>query len=106
LDLLVEKCIKILFDAPGGERLRFKIVILASTADIEKSYSEIYGKGTDFIAFYSPKIDTVFISVDELKQGILAHEIAHVIIQHYFYNAPSRMIHEAIAQLVETQIEK
>lgn len=105
LDLLVENCIKILIDAPNGECLRFKIVILASVADIRKSYSDIYGRGTDYIAFYSPKVEAVFISLDKLRRGILAHEIAHVIMHHYFYNV-SRIVHEDVAQMVETQSDK
>jgi hypothetical protein len=106
LDILVEKVVTILLKAWPIEQLQFKIMLLPSDTDIRKIYSEKYGKGGDYIAFYSPKDDTIFISVSDLRQGILAHEIAHVIIKHYFYNGASGITHETLAQLVENHIDE
>jgi len=106
LDVLIEEVILILVQSRPAEELKFKIMLLPSDTDIQKIYSEKYGKGDDYIAFYSPKDNTIFISVDDLRLGILAHELAHVIINSYFYNAPTKMIHEALAQFVEKHVEE
>jgi hypothetical protein len=106
LDILIEEVILILVQSRPAQELKFKIMLLPSDADIQKIYSERYGKGDDYIAFYSPKDNTIFISADDLRPGVLAHELAHVIINSYFYNAPTKMIHEALAQFVEKHIDE
>ena len=106
MDVLIEEVILILVQSRPTEELKFKIMLLPSDTDIQNICTEKYGKGDDYIAFYSPKDNTIFISVDDLRLGVLAHELAHVIIKSYFYNAPTKMIHEALAQFVEKHIEK
>lgn len=106
LDVLIEEVILILVQSRPAEKLKFKIMLLPSDTDVQRIYSEEYGKGDGYIAFYSPRDNTIFISVNDLRLGVLAHELAHVIINSYFYNAPTKMIHEALAQFVEKHIDE
>ncbi len=105
LDMLVEKVMRILVQTPPRQT-RFTVELLPSETDIRKIYSVRYGKGDDYIAFYSPTENTIFISIDDARLGVLVHEIAHAIISKLFYNAPTKMIHEALAQFVEDHIDE
>jgi len=105
LDVLIGKVAMILLNSRPPEQLKIKIMLVTSAADIQAIYSDKYGKGKDYIAFFSPKDGTIFISVSDLRLGILAHELAHVIIHHYFYSAIPSRIHELLAQFVESHID-
>lgn len=89
--------------APPG--MRFKVSLMNSPADVQQVYRQMYNRSVDFIAFYSPQANTVFIAVDEVNLRVVAHEIAHAVINHYFQNAPPVKIHEMLAQYVESQVD-
>lgn len=103
LDVIVERVETILDMFPKG--LKFTIVLLSSDTDVQKVYRNRYGSRVNFIAFYSPKDKTVFISVDDIKLGVLAHELTHVILDQYFGVSPPVKIHEILARFVETHLK-
>jgi hypothetical protein len=57
-DLIVERVKSILDMFP--ENLEFRIAICSSGREIQKAYKLIYGKTTNYSAFYAPEINTVF----------------------------------------------
>jgi predicted metal-dependent peptidase len=85
--------------------LNFRIMLLSTDTEVQQAYRSRYGKSVDYIAFYAPKDKTVYISVDDIRLGVLAHELAHVVIEHYFLNSPPNKIHEVLAQFVETHLQ-
>ena len=99
LDAIIERVETILDMYPGG--LRFKMVLLPSANDVQKVWKNKYGRSQDYIAFYSPGDNTVYVSVDDVRVGVLAHELTHVILDHYFRVSPPGKIHEVLAQFVE-----
>ncbi len=102
LDAIVERIETILDMFP--KELKFKVILLPSDTDVQKIYRKKYGKNVDYIAFYSPREKTVFVSVNDISLGVLAHELAHVIID-LFYGIPTPVnIHEVLAQYVESHI--
>ena len=58
----------------------------------------------DYIAFYSPKKNTVFYAAAKTKLRVVAHEIGHVVAEHYFAISPPPKIHEVLAQYAESHI--
>ena len=86
-------------------KLRFTITLLPSKKEVQEQYRQQYDRDVEFIAFYAPETDTVYVSVKDIDLHVFAHELAHVIIDHYFNRAPPVKIHEVLAQYVETQIE-
>jgi hypothetical protein len=102
-DVIVERVETILEMFPRG--LKFTIVLLSTDEEVQKIYRDKYGRRVDYIAFYSPRDKTVFISVNDIRLGVLAHEFAHVIIDRY-YGIPTPVnIHEILAQYVESHLE-
>ncbi|HHN65339.1 MAG TPA: hypothetical protein ENK09_08280 [Nitrospirae bacterium] len=103
VDGLVEHVESILEMYPS--MMHFRIVLLDDDNEVRAVYRRQYNKSVNYIAFYSPQEKTVYISVDDVELRVLAHEIAHVVIDHYFGVAPPVKIHEVLAQYVEKHLE-
>ncbi|TYO98333.1 hypothetical protein EDC39_107134 [Geothermobacter ehrlichii] len=86
------------------DNFRYRVVLLDSAEDVDRVYQQQYGMKRDFIAFFSPKTDTIYISTADVDRNVFAHELAHAVIHHYFHRAPPTKIHELLAQYVESQI--
>jgi hypothetical protein len=102
-DLIVERVKSILDMFP--ENLEFRIVICSSGMEIEKVHKVIYGKETKYSAFYSPEINTIFFSVDDMELSTVAHEFAHVIMTNYFTISPPVKIHELLSRYAAKHIK-
>jgi len=103
VDAIFERVEALLDMFPRG--VQFKIVLLPSDRDVQRTYKGKYGADVDYISYYSPRDKTVFISVDDVRIGVLAHELAHVVVDLYFGVPPPQKIHELLAQFVETHLK-
>jgi hypothetical protein len=63
-----------------------------------------YGYGTEAIAFYLFEDNTIYATAKDLSESVLAHEMAHCIIDHYFGVRPPRRIEELLAVHVDTHL--
>lgn len=103
IDVIVERVETILEMFP--KKMKFTIALLSSEDEVQDIYRKKYGRKVDFIAFYSPKDKTVFISVKDTELTVLAHEIAHAIIDFYYGMSTPAKIHEVLAQYVESHLK-
>jgi hypothetical protein len=103
VDVLIERIQAVLDMRP--RELRFRMVLLATDSDVQKVYRSKYNANADFIAFYSLRDKTIYLSVNDIRLGVLAHELAHMIIDHYFGVPPPVKIHEVLAQFVEEHLK-
>jgi len=78
--------------------------MLPSDEEVQAVYKKKYREDVDFIAFYSPRDKTIFVSVPDTNLGVLAHEIAHAVIDLYYGRATPLKIHEVLAQYVESHL--
>jgi len=102
IDFIVEKVMKVLnMYLP---ELKFKIRIILSKRGVHDAFKRIYNVEVNYIAFYSPKENTVFYSARNADLRVVTHEIGHVVAEHYFTVSPPRNIHEVIAQYAEKHI--
>jgi hypothetical protein len=104
LDTIIQRVEAVLDMFPRG--LKFTMVLLPTSKDVQRVYTGKYGRSPDYIAFYSPRDNTVFISVDDVRVAVLAHELSHVVVDKYFRISPSYRIHELLAQYVETHLDE
>ena len=102
LDLIVEKVETALSMFPA--KVAFTIELHPGRKGVAEAYRRIYKRDVNFIAFYSPSRNTVFFAVDKAKLRVAAHEIAHVVIEHYFAVSPPQKIHEVLAQFAEKHV--
>lgn len=102
LNNIVEKVMAVLEMYP--KNLRFTLVLLPDAREVQRVYRENFGKEVNYIAFYSPKHKTMYLSIRDIELRVIAHEIGHVVVDHYFDVPPPVKIHEVLAQFAETHI--
>lgn len=102
ISTIVEQVQKILDMHP--QELQFHIHVLSSPEEVQYIHQSIYGIKVDFIAFYSPQNETIYLATNSLKRSVLSHEIVHAVVDRYFDKAPPTKIHELLAQYVEGQL--
>ena len=102
VDILVEKVMSILEMDPKLYGLT--VVILPDTESVRQAYRKAQSNDPGYIAFYAPLEDTIYLSVADVTLQVIAHEIAHAIIYHYFRVGPSEKIHELLAQYAASQM--
>jgi hypothetical protein len=103
IDVIIERVETILEMFPRD--IRFSIMLLSSEDDVQVIYKNRYGRSVDYIAFYSPRDKTIYVSVRDVDVGLLAHEISHVIVDFYYGMSTPTKIHEVLAQYVETHLK-
>ncbi|MFO7840432.1 MAG: hypothetical protein R6X08_13155 [Desulfosalsimonadaceae bacterium] len=102
LDFIVEKVMQVLdMYLP---KISFKIVIHGSKEGVQASFQKIYNQKVNYIAFFSPSENTVFLSARDADLPVVAHEIGHVVAEHYFNVSPPARIHEVMAQYAEKHV--
>ena len=69
-------------------------------------YASIFGHELKTSSFYINDYNTIYISADDFTKEILGHEIAHLIISHYFVVPPPEKVAELLAGYVEYQLRK
>jgi hypothetical protein len=102
VDLVVEKAETVLDMFPN--KLHFTLILLPDSDGVSRVFYQNYHKRVNYLSFYSLSQKAIYISVDDANIHILAHEIGHAIVDHYFKVRPPYNIHELMAQFVEKHI--
>lgn len=101
-DTLFRRAQEILDMYPPGVHTTVKI--LEDKQDIQGIHVKQFGYGTKAIAFYLFEKNTIYAARKDLSERVLAHEMGHCIIDHYFRVRPPRKIEELLASQVDTQL--
>lgn len=102
LDFITTKVMKVLDMYP--KPLKYSIEILPGERAVKKAFRQIYNVDVDYIAFYSPRLNRIYFSDNNGRLRVVAHEIAHAVVEHYFQVSPPQRIHEVMAQYAEKHI--
>ncbi|MBM3252623.1 MAG: hypothetical protein FJZ11_07605 [Candidatus Omnitrophica bacterium] len=88
-------------------KLHLKAMIYKNQAQIDEVYIRIfnYSDGEERISFYVHKFTTVFTAEQVIREGVLAHEMGHAVVDHYFVVLPPEKIKELLSQYVELHLE-
>lgn len=101
-DIIIEKVQVVLDMFPNKYHIR--LVVLPDSSDVAAVYKKRYGKRVDHIAYYSLSEKTIYISADDANLRVLAHEVGHSVIDHFFKVRPPYNIHELMAQFAEKHV--
>lgn len=102
-DLLFMKAQQILNMYPSGIRVNVKL--FKRVSGLREEYKRIFSSPTNIISFYIFKYNTVYLSEDTIREGVVAHEFAHSIIDHYFTIMPPRKVQEILATYVDAHLK-
>lgn len=101
-DLIFSKVQELLDMRPKDIHLKAKIY--RDQNDLDKVYMEIFNEENKFIAFYVFKLNTLFATEKKISANVLAHEIAHCIVDHYFSVIPPKKVAEMLAQYADLHL--
>lgn len=102
-DLIFKKVETLLDMYP--RRIRINVKIYHNPEELPGVGEGISGAVNRASSFYIHKQRTIYTTVKNISEGVLSHEIAHSIIDHYFVILPPRKIQELLAMYVETHLE-
>lgn len=102
IDVIIEQVQSVLDMQP--DKLRFTLNILPDVTAVRDAYVAIYGKPVNYVAFYSPSRNTVYISPEKASLKVIAHEFGHVVVENYFQVSPPVKVHEILAQFAERHL--
>ena len=103
-DLIFSKVQEILDMRPKD--LRLNVRVYRQQDDLDRVYVEIIGADNKFIAYYVFKINTLFATEEKVSANVLAHEIAHCVVDHYFSVVPPAKVAEMIAQYADAHLRE
>jgi HAMP domain-containing protein len=101
-DLIFFKVQEILDMRPKG--LHLNVRIYKGQDDLDRIYMEIFDQNNNFIAYYIFKLNSLFMSEEKISANVMAHEIAHCIVDHYFSVIPPTKVAEMIAQYADAHL--
>lgn len=80
------------------------INVYPSKTKFHEAYFTITGAPCRVRAWYIFEVNTIYVNGEDVHEGILAHEIAHSIIDHYFSVRPPKATAEILARYVDEHL--
>lgn len=103
IDIIARKAKKILDMHPEG--LHVNIRVYKKEKELWETYEDIFNEKKDHKAFYIHKFETVYISLNNVSESVLAHEIGHALVDNYFAVLPPAKIRELLACYVDVHLK-
>lgn len=85
---------------------RVDLKVLRSREELQEKSFEITRQREDHKAFYAHGLRTIFSSEQDIIDSIIAHEMAHAVIDHYFMAPPPSKVAELLAGYVDEHLER
>jgi hypothetical protein len=84
--------------------LDIALILLPDYQSLGEAFREFSQSEHIPLAFYSHKTESIYIDVSSITSGVLAHEMAHAVINHYFSEPPPAKMQEILAQYVDMHL--
>lgn len=97
--------VQAVLDMPKHD-MKFQIRLYRDQNDLSAVFEEITSRHTQVPAFYWKETNAIYLNLETISAGILAHEMAHAVIAHYFIISPPEKISEVLCQYVEREVSK
>ncbi len=104
VDLIFRKVEELLDMYMYPEEVNLKIVIYGNKQSLDSKYSQLYGAENTFEAFYAKEDKVIYVNAANILTTILAHEMAHYIIDEYFVINPPDKVQELLAGYVDEHL--
>ncbi len=105
IDALYERVQEILDMLKKSEK-KVSINLYPGKKMLAQAYKKIFGAELNIRAWYLYEINTIFINIDDIDERMLAHEMAHAIIDNYMTTRAPRATAEILAIYVDTHLFK
>lgn len=92
----------------GIHTLQFTVTIrlFADRKSLVAGYNKLYGKTHKKVPrlLYDFLYKVIYVNVEDIDEGMLAHEFTHPILREYFKQPPPRVLTEILATYVESHL--
>ncbi|MFC1830814.1 hypothetical protein ACFL0S_02185 [Thermodesulfobacteriota bacterium] len=102
VDLLFEKVLLIL--GMDNQIKKIRVRLLSNEEQLEEVFKKIFQKEKNVRAWYVYELNSVFLHVGDVNAGMLAHELGHAIIDHFFSVQPPRATAEILTGYVDDHL--
>ncbi len=85
---------------------KVSIEVLGSRRDLQAKCFELVHANEAYKAFYAHGLRTIFSSEQDIIDSIIAHELGHAVIDHYFMVPPPSKVAELLAGYVDEHLER
>ena len=83
---------------------RVRINLYQNKRQLGDEFKDLYHKECYLRAWYVFEKHTIYLNLEDLHEGMLAHEMAHAIIDHYFAVRPPAATAEILARYVDSHL--
>ena len=97
--------VQVILEMPKPD-LRVHIRLYRNQEELSEAFGKITGRSTQSPAFYWREANTIYLHLEKISTGILAHEMGHAVISHYFIVSPPEKIAEILCQYVDKDESK
>lgn len=102
IEIIAQKVRQILNMHPIGYEVQIKI--FENRKSLQDCYENLFGHRKNIISFYVYKHNTIYTNQKDISEHVMAHELAHSIIDHYFVILPPENISEMLAIYVDMHL--
>jgi len=102
VDLLFEK-VQLILDMRKKMR-KVRVRLFSNSDQLHQAFKKIFKRKCVVRGWYLFEFNTVFLNVDDVHEGMLAHELGHAIIDHYLTVRPPRATAEILAKYVDKHL--
>ncbi|MDD5644394.1 MAG: hypothetical protein PHO00_02950 [bacterium] len=102
-DIIFNKAKQLLGMAPRCKDI--KIFVFRDGKELGDEYYYIFGEKRKYQAFYIHKFRTIYTTEADISDSVLAHEMGHVIVDHYFVVRPPEKVREMLSIYVDEHLE-
>lgn len=81
-----------------------KVRVYSNEEQLHKAFRKIYKRTCEVRGWYLYEFNTVFLNVQDVHEGMLAHELGHAIIDHFLSVRPPRATAEILAKYVDKHL--
>lgn len=87
--------------------LKINVKIFKTDVELKGLYSRLFNSSLgDRRSFYVYDLNSIYVSEDGFKAGIIGHEMSHAIISHYFVNPAPVRAQEVLSMYVEYNLRR
>lgn len=104
LDRILKRVKDILDMRPDIQDL--KIRIFKDRASLNAEYCKIFNVAADYKSFYINQHKTIYTSEEDISDSVIAHEMGHAVVDHYFSVVPPEKVRELLASYVDLHLEE
>lgn len=86
--------------------MNLKIKVFNNRNELNNEYFRIFNSNPRYKSFYMHGLKTIYTSMQDVTDSVIAHEMSHAVIDHYFNVTPPPKVAELLAVYVDSHLER